>query len=183
MAQFAKLRSDLISVPTKIDGQDGFTIKDPVTGGYFQLRAPEFWLINRLDGKSSPEEIAAEFQAKFNLHITSDNIVQFMETLRSMFFLDDGRSEQEISRAAKQAFRPRSLADRILFLKIKGFRPGKLLDRLSKVYHPFHRPFWFFMFFLVIVAAAVIVSEDGQTLLWFDPGGLFALGPIAAIVM
>ncbi len=183
MSQFAKLRSDLISAPTVVDGQTCYHIKDPITGSYFQLREPEFWLINRLDGKTSPEEIAAGFKEKFGFQITAENVGQFVENLRSMFFIDDGRTEQEISRAAKQAFRPRSLADRILFLKIKGFRPGKFLDKLNAIYKPFHRPFWFFMFSLVILSAAVILFEEARELLWFDLGGLFALGSIAAIVV
>ena len=58
MASYAKLRIDLVSARAEIDGQTVFNIKDPVTGNYFRLREPEFWLISQLDGLTSYEEIA-----------------------------------------------------------------------------------------------------------------------------
>ena len=77
MPPFVKLRQDLVSAKAEIDGATVYNIKDPITGNYFRLREPEFWLINQLDGNSSCEDVARRFQQKFNMGIGAENVEQF----------------------------------------------------------------------------------------------------------
>ncbi len=98
MEQYAKLRNDLVTSETVIDGQDVVNIKDPLRGNYFRLRAPEFWLISQLDGVTSYDEIAQKFREKFNANIDANAVLQFVGMLESQFFLENSRSEQATSR-------------------------------------------------------------------------------------
>jgi putative peptide zinc metalloprotease protein len=158
MPEQAKLRDDLVSSQSVIDDQTVYTLKDPVTGRYFRLREPEFWLIQQLDGETSPEDAAERFRDKFQLNISADNVRQFIDTLENLLFLENSRSEQGISRASYGAATKKRLASRIFFLKIKAFSPGRLLDILASLYKPFHHPFWF-----VIQGIGIMI---GLALLW-----------------
>jgi putative peptide zinc metalloprotease protein len=151
MPAFPKLRSDLVSVEAVVDGATVHNLKDPITGNYFRLREPEFWLIHQLDGQAAPSDIAARFRDKFGLEIGVEDVAAFITKLEQLFFLEDGRSEQEVARAAKKVGRKRSIIGRILYIKIKGFVPGRFLDRLTLLVARLRHPIW------VITQAAVIV--------------------------
>jgi len=167
MPEFARLRKDLISAPAEVDGQTVYNIKDPITGSYFRVREPEFWLINRLDGQTSPENIAAQFKEKFSLEIGAEQVGQFIEALSKLFFLEDNRSEQEISRAAKRVFRERSLISRLLYLRIKAF----------------NRSFWFMIQSLIILLGAFVFIENANEFVQIGLYGPFGLGSVAAIIV
>ncbi len=158
MPAYPRLRQDLISVSSISDGVTVYTVKDPITGRYFRLREPEFWLINQLDGETSPQHVAERFQKKFELSIGAEAVEQFISALEKLYFLDDGRSEVEVARAAKEAKRSQSLAARLLFIKLKAFDPSNFIERLFVWYKPFHRPFWWVIQFGVILVGISLLS-------------------------
>ena len=98
MPRFAKLRQDLISSPAQVEGETVYNIKDPKTGRYFRLREPEYYLVRQLDGETSYETVAQRFRDKFALNIAEDNVRQFVTALEQLYFLENSRSEQELSR-------------------------------------------------------------------------------------
>ncbi|MEW6050147.1 MAG: site-2 protease family protein [Candidatus Zixiibacteriota bacterium] len=151
MAVLPKLRSDLVTAESTEGSERVYTLKDPVTGNYIRLRAPEHWLAQHLDGTATADMLAAAFAAKFELEIGATDIEQFVGQLRSLFLIEDGRSEQELMRAARAAQRHHSLAARLLYIKLKAFRPGRLLDVLTTMYKPFHRPGWILVESLIIL--------------------------------
>jgi putative peptide zinc metalloprotease protein len=157
MPSLPKLRSDLISSPSQVDGATVYTVKDPVGGNYFRLREPEHWLIHQFDGRSTPDQIAERFRNKFQLNITADNVSQFVEVMDKLLFLENSRSEQAIGRTSQTVGAKRSLFGRLLFVKIKAFAPGRFLDLLTRLYRPFHRPFWFAVQALVILIGLAIL--------------------------
>ena len=89
MPSYAKLRRDLVSSSTEIDGAVVFNVKDPLTGTYFRLREPEFWLINQLDGETAYDVIARNFRDKFDLDISAENVEQFVGALEKLFFFGE----------------------------------------------------------------------------------------------
>jgi hypothetical protein len=150
-----KLRRDLVSSPSEVDGATVYTVKDPIGGNYFRLRGPEHWLIHQFDGDSTPEEIAARFRDKFQLNVTADNVRQFVALMDKLLFLENSRSEQTIGRASAGAYGRGSALGRLLYLKLKAFKPGRFLEALVSLYRPFHRPFWW------LLQAAVILIGLG----------------------
>ncbi len=182
MAVFAKLRSDLVVSQAVIDGATVYNIKDPLTGSYFRLREPEYWLIQQLDGKTSPEELARKFQEQFQLSITPEAVTQFIGTLRKLFFLEDSRSEQELSRMSAAATQKKSLFSRLLFIKLKAFSPGKFLDFLTAAYRPFHSRFWFAVETATILFGFGLLIANSKYF-YVDLMELFSLSSLVAIVL
>ncbi len=164
MPSQAKLRSDLVSAESTIDGELFYTVKDPITGNYFRLRSPEFWLINQLDGQREPAEVANRFREKFDLEIGVEDVEQFIGRLEQLFFLEDGRSEQEIARAAKKAGRKRSVINRLLYIKIKGFTPGRALDRLVAVVRSLRKAPWVVVQTAIIATGLVLLAANAPYL-------------------
>ena len=81
MAELPKLRSDLISSPSEVDGAIVYTVKDPVGGNYFRLREPEHWLVHQFDGRSTPEQLAGRFNAKYGSNLSSADVAQFIAVM------------------------------------------------------------------------------------------------------
>ncbi|MEA2030607.1 MAG: hypothetical protein U9N55_03295 [candidate division Zixibacteria bacterium] len=182
MSRPAKIRSDLVSVPTEVDGTTVYNIKDPITGSYFRLREPEYWLINQLDGKTSYDDIVRRFQDKFQLNITSDAIGQYVQLLGKLFFLDDGRAEQAVSRASYNAARGKSQLSRLLFIKIKAFNPERFLNFLTRIYRPFHNPFWAGVAVLIIFFGFGLMIANSEYF-YVDMVEIFNLGSLVAIIL
>ncbi|MFH1372908.1 MAG: HlyD family efflux transporter periplasmic adaptor subunit [bacterium] len=179
MSAYYRLRDDLVCSKGVVDGNTVYNIKDPRTGRYFRLREPEYWLVRQLDGHTSSKIIADRFRRKFNARLTATDVDQFVAQLSELRFLDDGRAEQELSRKSYLAGRGESLFARLLFVKIRGFNPQLLLDRLVKVYRPFHHWFWWVVQLLIVIVALVLLAAnfryfnvDLSTLL--QPGSLVA---------
>ncbi len=162
MAAFAQLRSDLIIVRSLVDNAPLYTVKDAITGGYFRLREPEYWLIQQLDGHQTPEQIALAFAAKFGLAITSEEVSQFTNQLERLFFLEGGRSEQELARRARRMGGRRSVLNRVLYIKVTSFAPGRLLERLYRLYHPFHKRTWFFFGYVILATGLGLLIANAE---------------------
>ncbi len=182
MPTFAKLRTDLVSAPVKADGVTYYNIKDPITGNFFRLREPEFWLLGQLDGDTSYEEIARRFRDKFDHDIDAAMAEQFVKSLEQMYFLDDGRAEQATSRVSYQVARGRSLFSRMLFVKLKAFNPKHLLNTLARLYAPFHSPVTLFLSALLILFGVGLILSNMETFT-VSLSEVFQLGSIIAIVV
>ena len=135
---YAKLRTDLVVASTIVDGETVYNMKDPIRGTYFRLRTPEFWLVQQLDGVTSYDQIADQFRAKFEMNISAENVEQFVQALEKLFFLDNARAEQAVSRKSYIIDKQGSLFSRLLFVKLKAFSPGNFLNRITSFYRPFH---------------------------------------------
>lgn len=176
------MRTDLVSARAEIDGQVVYNIKDPVTGNYFRLREPEFWLISQLDGVTSYEEIADRFRQKFGLEIGANNVGQFVALLEQKYFLENQRAEQVVSRKSLGHEERESLFSRLLFVKLKAVNPKRLLDFLVKVYRPFHSPFWFVAeAFLILFGIGVLLANSSYFAVRFSE--VFNIGSIVTIMM
>lgn len=183
MPEFAKLRDDLISSPTEVDGETLYTIKDPVTGKFFRLRAPEFWLINRLDGTRSPDDVAVQFSEHFGARLQAADVQQFIDVLAGLFFLEDHRSEQELARASGDVFAAKSLFGRLLYIRLKAFTPGPMLDRLARWYRPLHRPLWFVLALAVIALGAGVLLSNASAFAAIQVERLLTVGTILTIML
>jgi putative peptide zinc metalloprotease protein len=182
MATYPKLRSDLKSSKTTVDGAVVYNLKDPVTGSYFRLREPEYWLIRQMDGSRSPSDLAGLLAERFGIELSADDVAQFVETIDRLFFLEGNRSDQQLSRASYRRLEQRSLIDRLLYLRLKAFNPGRFLEWLTAIYRPFHNRWWFALQGLVILVGLVLfVSHIDQFHVRLET--LFNIGSIVTIVL
>lgn len=179
MSSQPKLRSDLLSSSAEIDNQLVYTLSDPIRGTYFRLRAPEFWLIQQLDGQTTMDQIAARFNEQFGANLSGEAVESFVAQLGGLFFLETTGSENVTSRLGSQA--KRSFLERLLFIKLKAFAPGKLLDWLTAIYRPFHS--WpGFVAMAVIALGGLLVLVTNQEPFAIQFAQLFSLFSIGSIV-
>jgi len=178
----AKLRSDLVVSSAQIDGQTVYNIKDPITNRFFRLREPEYWLVKQLDGTTAYDSIAQGFQEKFGHRMLASDVESFVAQLEKLYFLENSRAEQEISRKSYQTEQKKSLFSRLLFIRLKAFDPTNILDKLVRIYCPFHNRYWFVFDVLLILAGAVLffANIDSFNL---NLNAIFSFGSIAAIVV
>ena len=183
MSTFPKLRSDLVASPMEVDNEAVVIVKDPITGRFFKLREPEYWLISQLDGERSPEQVAEAFRARFDLNISADNVRSFITLLESNFFLDDSRSEQEISRAGRKSARAGSLFGRLLFIRVKAFTPGRFLTRLTSWYRQVHNGRAWALQAAVVLLGFYVIAKYPKTFAAVNPAEIFSIGSVSAIVV
>jgi len=167
MGTYAKLRTDLVSSSTEVDGATVFNVKDPLRGTYFRLREPEHWLIHQLDGVTSYADLAERFREKYGFELKAENVEQFVDALEKLYFLENSRSEQILSRTSIAGIQSESLFSRLLFVKLKAVNPGRFLDFLTRLYRPWHSlPGFAFQALIILVGLGVLFSH----------GSVFALG-------
>lgn len=182
MPQYAKLREDLVSSPAQVEGETVYNIKDPKTGRYFRLREPEYYLVRQLDGVTSYETVAQRFRDKFDLSIDTDNVRQFVAALEQLYFLENSRSEQELSRKSYTDSSRGSSLSRLLFIKIKAFSPGRFLDWLTRLYRPLHRPAMFAAELAVILLGVGLLLANGEQFA-MNLYSVFNIGSVATIII
>ncbi len=178
----AKLRSDLVVSSAQVDGETVYNIKDPVTNRFFRLREPEYWLVQQLDGVNTCETVAAGFQEKFGHRLTAGDVETFVGQLEKLYFLENSRAEQEISRKSYRTDKSRSLFSRMLFIKLKALNPSKILEPLVRFYNPFHNT--------ISLAISIFIMVTGLTLFFanissfnLNLNAIFSFGSILAIVI
>ncbi len=131
-------------------GDDGeHVVKDLRTGAYFNLPAPEAFLLGQLDGRRSADDICAAFQSQFNEPLTPEDLDQFLEVAHEQGLLQPttplapdalpaatpaatpaaapvvppSRSRRNLS--------PLRLARRILYFRHSVFDPDRLFNWLE----------------------------------------------------
>jgi len=178
----ARLRTDLVVSSAQVDGQTVYNIKDPITNKFFRLRGPEFWLTKQLDGIKSYAQISQEFKDKYGHQISETDVQAFVAQLEKLYFLDDGLAEQAVSRKSYQTKSDKSLFSRMLFIRIKAFNPTDFLNKLLKLYKPFHNRY-VFAFDLLLIGAGMILFFANLESFNLNINSIFSFGSIAAIVI
>lgn len=178
MSGLPKLRSDLVSSSVEIDSNLVYTLKDPVRGTYFRLRAPEYWLVSQLDGQTTAGDVARRFSDHFGVSLSEAAVEQFITTLRGLHFLESSASEQVTSRMHRTS--EGSLLGRLLFLKLKAFSPGRLLDWLTSLYRPFHTGWGAILLstLLIVGLSLLVVNADSFAVRFHELFSLFSFGSI-----
>ena len=179
-----RLRPDLVISRQESKDSQVVVIKDPRTGRYFKLREPEFWLISRFDGKSDTNSLAAQFNDRFGHAISPGAIGNFIERLDELYFLETERAEYEVSRSVHRASfgTARSLASRILYVKLTAFDPTRFLDWILGWYRPFHGRALFGMS-LLFVACGLIIFWENKIHFTYGFWDVFALGTAPTIII
>jgi len=162
--KYSKIRHDLvIQEIKKDDGSIVFVIKDPLTNAFFQVREPEYFIISRFDGQSSPETIASAFKEKFDLDIDAPTIEGFATELQKLCFLDNDLTRQELLKKQYEQSREKkkTLFGRITFVKLKAINPGPLFNRLIEYTRPFFKPWFVWLASVAVLFSIVIAIGNG----------------------
>ncbi len=163
MPELPLFRPDIIVSPQEAEGQKFYILKDPISRKFFRVKEPEYFIIRQLDGKTTVEQICQKLQEEFNLSATSEVIQSFISQLNNYGFLVSEEASRETTRLAYQTQRPKSLFQKIIFVKLKAFDPNALLDRLfPKVRLTFTKPFILLIFLAVLIGIYITIDQWGE---------------------
>ncbi|HUU44843.1 MAG TPA: efflux RND transporter periplasmic adaptor subunit [Acidobacteriota bacterium] len=169
--ELLKLRSDLVVRSDTDGGTTVYTIKDPVTRRYFQLRAPEYYLLSRADGKTTPADAARLTAERFGINILPEAAEAFYRRMQRLLFFE-GPAFERYS-AATPNLRRRSLG----MIPLKAFDPDRALTRWIERLRFLFRPAAVVLAFVaMIVAVAVAASQHS---LW--SGGILGAWRLTSI--
>lgn len=174
---YPKFRDDLIISQQEFEKVTYYVMKDPITRKFFRIKEFEYFITQNLDGETPPEQIAQSFEERFNIQLPLDTLDKFIQRLESLGFLESGISERELARLQYQK---RVFPGKLLFIKLKGFDPDRLLNRIIK-----YTRFLFTPYFLVISLFSIFLAVVITILSWADLGysfsGIFKIATIVKI--
>ena len=155
-----RMRQDLEFVRQTWQGRDYWIVKDPLSLKFYRFEDEEFFLLNRLDGKQSADDVRRSFAQKFAPQkITNRELFQFIGSLyRSSLLISDaaGQSIQLLHRADDNRKRElRGKIANVLAVRLRGFDPDVLLTWLNRYTH------WIFSKPAVILACLFVLSAVG----------------------
>ena len=150
-----KLRSDLLIRESSAGQEPELVIKDPRTGRFFRFKEVEGFILQRLDGATSSEEIVRSVRERFQSDLSTEHLEQFLQRIRRIGLLGGGSSAP----GSKKGFWSRIQGD-IFYLRMKIFDPDRLLDRLNRVLgFAYTRTFLAFSIFCFILAVGISITN------------------------
>jgi len=163
--EYPKLRKGLIITSEIFEEKTYYVIKDPITKRFFRISQPEYLILQRLNGKTSPEEITRTLKEQFNIILTSEILDRFLSQIEKFGFLEGEPSLRELSRLKYRVEKEKNILKKILFIKVKAFDPDKFLDKLLKRVKFFFTKEFFILSLLLIIFAIIITNSN-----WDDLG-------------
>jgi len=160
---YPKLRADLVITRQIFRDIPYFVIKDPQTNKYFRVKEPEYFIMQKLDGRTSFELVASYFKAQFGLALRGEVFEGFLSRLEALGFLETAEAKREFTQLQYQLSQKKNLLQKIIFIKFKAFDPDRFLSwLLAKVRFVFSRYFLSASIFIVLSAVLVTLTNlDG----------------------
>lgn len=155
------MRSDLI-IRAEADGeQPVYVVKDPLTGRFFRLRAPEYYLLSRADGETTAELAARLTNERFGINIPAGMALAFFEKMDRMLFFENPATEQALSRLGSRSSIGRKS---IWMIPLKAFDPDRFVDRWSRRMRFLFNPYAVTLGFAIMAIGAAVAAA--QTSVW-----------------
>src|SRR5262245_30376819 len=83
-----QLRSDLIVSQQRSGDQVAFVVKDPITERFFRFKEIEGFILEHLDGASSPDSLRDEVERRFGAALSLETLERFIGRLRNLGLLE-----------------------------------------------------------------------------------------------
>ena len=165
-----RMRPDLVVRPLRRGARNAWTIQDPVTLRYFELRDEEYHILRLLDGRRSLQAVQSDFERRFApMQLEAAQLHGFLGLLHDdgLIVADaPGQGEQLLTRRRKQRRRKWVGAlGNVLAIRLPGIDAEPVLNWLyPKCRWMFSRTFLAACVVLV-AAAATLVAVQFDTLL------------------
>jgi len=138
------LRSDLIIKKQTIASKQSYIaiIKDPVKKKYFRFEEEEYFVLKQLDGQTSSDEIARRYNKQFYDNLTSEDIDEFIASIKSNDLLQKDLSElntflyEQLKEQRKSKIR--QAKGSALYFRVPIIDPDLFFQQIM----PFIRWFW-----------------------------------------
>ncbi|MEM6331162.1 MAG: biotin/lipoyl-binding protein [Planctomycetota bacterium] len=164
-----RVRPDLRARRQRYQGRAYWVVKDPVALQYYRFEEEEFAILQMLDGESSLDEIAEQFEREFPPQtIRTEELQQFIGTLHrsGLVIADAGGQGEQLKRRRDQRVRKERLGrlSNVLAIRFKGVDPERLLTALYAL--PPVR--WFFSVPALVFCCLLAASAAALVLVNFD---------------
>ena len=158
-------RADLVVVPASRGTDHAWTVKDPLTLRYYQLRAEEFAILELLDGRRSIADLLRGLHQKFPGHrLSAQNVAAFVgqllksELLTATSFGFGRQLADSYTRSQRHAAWRR--LGSLLSIRFRGVDPTRFLSAIQPATRVlFSRPALVAMLLLIASAAVVGLSR------------------------
>ncbi|WDZ84154.1 hypothetical protein [Micromonospora cathayae] len=176
-----RLRSGVVLGPGQWRGEKlVHHVKDPETGWYYRVGPREHFLLARMDGTRTLDELAAAYAAEFGRQLGPANWQQLFAMLHRRQLLDGATDPAEIARLTATAAESKAQAKRgPLSARFPLFDPERLFDRVLPALRPV------FSWWFVVPALAAVLALTGYVALHLTELSEAVTGgrrPVAAIV-
>lgn len=161
-----RLRPEIVLGPAQRRGDRVVHhVKDPVTGCYYRIGPREHFLLSRMDGRRSTEEIAAEYAEAFGRRLGAESWAQLFRMLHSRQLLAGATDEEAMARLAASAAANAARARRTLLLaRLPLFDPHRLFTRVGPRLAPLFSRWFVVPALLVVALLAGYVTYDWRRL-------------------
>ena len=162
-----RVRPDLKARRQRYQGRVYWVVKDPVGLQYFRFEEEEFAILQMLDGQSSLEEIAEQFEADFPPQtIRVEELQNFIGMLhRSGLVLSDAPGQGVQLKKRRDERKRKELigaASNVLAFRFRGFDPERILNAM----YPWVR--WFFTTPATVASLLLALSALSLVIVQFD---------------
>jgi putative peptide zinc metalloprotease protein len=152
----ARLRSDLVQSYQQTGDSACLVIKDPHRGRFFRFGEIEAFIIGRLSGECTVQQVQTAVEEQFSAPLSAEMLQQFVGRLGRLGLLHDSKNE-----APKPPMRQR-VRGNLLYLRFPGLDPDRLLAWL-------HARLWFlFTRASVTLSLALIACGFGFWIMHWD---------------
>ncbi|GAA5508903.1 HlyD family efflux transporter periplasmic adaptor subunit [Novipirellula caenicola] len=136
-----RIRPDVIAVQTLHQNESAYVIKDPISMTYHRLRADEYFVLERLDGRCSLDDLQREYETKFHPQRVSHrqlNQLLFRFHQSGLTVSDAANQAIPLEHRGRQEQRQKWLQQlsSLLFIRFPGVDPEPFLRRT----YPWIRP-------------------------------------------
>ncbi|HVB25157.1 MAG TPA: M50 family metallopeptidase [Ktedonobacteraceae bacterium] len=161
-----RLRADILFGPPELSyGTTMYYMKDSYTQWFYRIGAREYFVLSRMDGSRTLEEISAEYEAKFGRRLDQRAWTGLFKLLGTRQLLSDGVRTADLEKLKQDAERHRKTDSNGLFhWRLKLVNPDALLDRLLPWFRFAFAPAFVAPALAAILALEVFVLLHKQTI-------------------
>lgn len=165
-SEYPKIRADLVTSEVTEADQTCYVVKDPVTRRFFRFREHEHFILQRLTGANSLEQIRQAYESRFATPLSAASLERFLERMEALCLLDKGLAGDQIAKKQRKASTESRLAARLLQVRLRAVDPDRFLSAIAP-----RTRFFFTWQFVVLVAAATVVGTALTAYRWHDYAG------------
>ncbi|WP_442506354.1 peptidase M50 [Novipirellula sp. SH528] len=155
-----RVRADLIAVQTLHKNESAYVVKDPISMKYHRLRADEYFILKRLDGRCSLDDLRRDYEKTYHPQKVSHselNQLLFRFHQSELTVSDSAYQGDRLAARGKKEQRQKHLQQlsSLLFIRFPGVDPEPFLRRCYPFVRPLLSPISLLIAGLLCVSAAI----------------------------
>jgi putative peptide zinc metalloprotease protein len=168
-----RLRGDLVQSYHGTGDALTLVVKDPVNGRFFRFGQVEAFLLGRLGGQTTAEQLQAAVQDQFGAPLPRETLDQFVARLWRLDLLQTAERKWQ---------RPKRVRGTLLYLRFPGFNPDRLVTWLAgKLQFCFTRSFVTASALLVLTGIGIAIPRSAE--IAQDLQRLYSLNSLLAVYL